>query len=97
MSKVKFTVYGNENHFSSDDEVKQFLEGLISRTEDNFSDGKKSVEAHEDLKWMMRQTQGGISFDDCCLALNKDPEEERMRLLMMYSEKHFSQNLKKGH
>ena len=87
-SNIRFIVLGNENRFTSDEEIMQMLDGILSRTEDNFSNGKNTQEAHEDLKWMMRQTKLGISFDICCEALNKSPEDERFRLLNMYMQKH---------
>ena len=95
--KVKFTVLGTENNFTPQ-KAGEILDSILARAEENFTNGKATDEAHEDLKWMMRQGERyGITFDMCCEALNKDPEEERMRLLTLYMQKHGNDCLKKGH
>lgn len=94
--KVKLKIQGDENLFTRE-EATQVLDGLLDRTESNFRNGKCDVEAHEDLKWVMAQTSNGISFELCCEALNKDPAEERFRLLTIYMQKHGNDAHKKGH
>lgn len=76
------------SHSMSIDQVKLLLDGILGRTEEIFSNGQNSSTVQEELRWIMQKNKKGISFDLCCSALNKQPEEERVRLLNLYEKKH---------